>query len=280
MYIPYVRGRETSRKAQDIIEEVKEVVLSGYREVMLLGQNVNSYGKALDQDFTFVQLLKEIDKIEGLKRIRYITSHPRDMNNEIIEAVKTSNKIMPNFHLPLQAGNDEILRSMNRGYTCKDYLELIKRIKAQIPDYSISTDIIVGFPGETAEMFNDTLDILRTVKYDIVYGFMYSPRCGTLASNMKKQVPLFEKKRRLKKLISIQNSISFSINKTYTGKIVEVLIEGESKKNKNIWIGRTKGNKIVLWEYSGREKKGDIAQITINSAQTWLLRGKLNSILY
>ena len=206
--VPYVRGRERSREPEAIVKEVKRLVADGVSEVMLLGQNVNSYGKNLEEPMTFAQLLQEIEKIEGLERIRFMTSHPKDLSDDLIEVMKNSKKICKHLHLPLQSGSSLILKLMNRRYTKEQYLDLVDRIRAKVPDVSLTTDIIVGFPGETEEDFEDTLDIIRKVKYDQAFTFIYSKRTGTPAATMDNQVPEDVIKERFNRLLTLVNEIS------------------------------------------------------------------------
>lgn len=273
--VPYVRGRERSRAQNDIIRDIQALVQKGVKEVMLLGQNVNSYGKDRQDNIDFADLLTSTDKIEGIERIRYMTSHPRDMNAKVIEAVGAGAKLCEHFHLPIQSGSDTILREMNRGYTTDYYRKLIDEVRKKVPDSSITTDIIVGFPGETAGLFEETLDFLREVRFDAAYTFVYSPRSGTPAAQMPHQVPLAERKERLQQLMQLQNQISLTINETLTGKSLEVLVEGPSKNDAAHWTGRTRTNKIVIWEKGNREEPGQLLNVKINKAQTWLLKGQL-----
>lgn len=270
--VPYVRGRERSREPQNIVNEVGQAVKKGIREVTLLGQNVNSYGKD-HKKADFADLLKMVDDIDGISRIRFMTSHPKDLSDKVIDAIKNGRHICEHIHLPVQYGNNNILKSMNRVYTVEKYRSLIKDIREAISDVSITTDIIVGFPGETDEDFSETLDFIREMEFDAAYTFIYSPRSGTPAAEMENQVPEDIKHERLHKLMDVQNEISLAINKKLVGKTMEVLVEGESR-NENMWTGRTRTNKIVLWEH-GSEKIGDMAKVEIKKAQTWLLKGKL-----
>ncbi len=272
--VPYVRGRERSRKLEDIMNEVKELADSGYKEITLLGQNVNSYGKDLNRPDSFPGLLLSLEKITGLKRIRYMTSHPRDFSADLIEALKTARKVCEHVHLPVQAGSDRILKMMKRGYNRSHYLDLIKKIRAAIPGVSITTDIIVGFPGEKEEDFQLTLDLIEEVRYDAAYTFKYSPRSGTPASLLADQVAEPAKKERLAKLLEKQNLISREINEKLVGKSLEVLVEGENVKYGGNLFGRTRTNKIV--NFSGGDALiGDLAVVKITEAQTWSLTGEI-----
>ena len=273
--VPYVRGRERSRPLENIIAEIGQLGADGFKEITLLGQNVNSYGKDLDTQVDFSDLLQAVDKIESIARIRYMTSHPRDMNTKLIDIIKNSKRICEHFHLPVQAGNDSILKQMNRGYTTEYYHQLIRDIREAIPGASITTDLIVGFPGETEEQFLETLEFIKSVRYDAAYTFLYSQRSGTPAAQYEGQLPLAVKKARLNQLMAVQNEISLEINKELTGTVVEVLVEGASKNDQMKLMGRTRTNKIVLWEKTGTEKIGDLVNIQIDKAQTWVLKGRL-----
>ncbi|WP_229711293.1 tRNA (N6-isopentenyl adenosine(37)-C2)-methylthiotransferase MiaB [Pectinatus frisingensis] len=270
--VPYVRGREHSRSLQSILTEVTNYAKNGVREITLLGQNVNSYGKDLP-DTNFAKLLYELDKITGIERIRYMTSHPRDLNDEVINVIKNGRHICTHFHLPVQHGSDRILKAMNRGYTTTEYKTLIKKVRSAVPGCSLTTDIIVGFPGETDEDFMSMLNFLREIRYDAAYTFLYSQRSGTPAAAMAEQVPENIKKKRLKQLMDLQNSISLDINKTFLGKTVDVMVEGPSRTDVQVYTGRTSNNKIILWKKSGNEKPGDIVTIKITHPQTWVLKG-------
>jgi tRNA-2-methylthio-N6-dimethylallyladenosine synthase len=272
--VPYVRGRERSRPLQDIIDEIKQLGDDGFKEITLLGQNVNSYGKD-SQEADFADLLQAVDKITNVERIRYMTSHPRDMNAKVIEVIRTSKKICEQFHLPIQSGSDTILKKMNRGYTTQYYRELVQQIRTAIPDAAITTDLIVGFPGETDELFEETLEFIKSIQYDAAYTFLYSQRSGTPAATMPDQLPLAVKKERLQRLMAAQNDISLELNKRLEGCTVEVLVEGLSKTDQNKWMGRTRTNKIVIWEKRGTEQVGQLVQVNISTAQTWLLKGTL-----
>ncbi len=271
--VPYVRGREHSRPLQAIIDEAANYSKKGVKEITLLGQNVNSYGKDL-HDIDFADLLSELDKIDGIERIRYMTSHPRDLNDKIIAVIKHSRHICTHFHLPVQHGSDRILKAMNRGYTTESYKELIKKVRASIPDCSLTTDIIVGFPGETDSDFDEMLTFISEMHYDAAYTFLYSKRSGTPAATMEGQVPDDVKKRRLNKLMTVQNDISLNINKSFMNKTVEVMVEGPSRTDEKVYTGRTSSNKIILWEKSGSEKAGDLLHVKITQPQTWVLKGE------
>ncbi|MDK2820506.1 MAG: tRNA-2-methylthio-N6-dimethylallyladenosine synthase [Clostridia bacterium] len=272
--VPYVRGRERSRQPEHILNEIKDLVEKGVIEVTLLGQNVNSYGKDLEQKVNFAELLKKVNEIEGLKRIRYTTSHPRDFTPELVETISGLDKVCEHVHLPVQAGSNRILELMNRGYTREHYLELVASLYEHIPGISITTDMIVGFPGETEEDFLLTLDLVKKVQYDNAFTFMYSPRKGTKAATLPDQIPLEEKKARLKALMELQNEISLAKNEAMVDQEVEVLVEGPSKNNPNNLSGRTRTNKLVIFE-GDKELTGKLVPVKITRAQTWQLRGEI-----
>lgn len=273
--VPYVRGRERSRPLSNIINEIEQLGRDGFKEITLLGQNVNSYGKDSEEQIDFADLLQEVDQVETIARVRYMTSHPRDMNDKVIETIRNSKKICEHFHLPVQAGSDAILKGMNRGYTTDYYCQLVAKIRQAIPNASLTTDLIVGFPGETEEQFLETLEFLKKIRYDAAYTFIYSQRSGTPAAKYSDQVPLQTKKDRLNRLIAVQNQISLEINQQLIGETVEVLVEGPSKNDDNMLMGRTRTNKIVLWPKTGQELAGDLVHILVDTAQTWILKGRL-----
>ncbi|NPV26031.1 MAG: tRNA (N6-isopentenyl adenosine(37)-C2)-methylthiotransferase MiaB [Firmicutes bacterium] len=271
--VPYVRGRERSRRLADIVAEVERLAQAGYKEVMLLGQNVNSYGKDLAEKVDFADLLARLDRIPGIKRIRYMTSHPRDFSDKLIEMIASSSKVCEHFHLPIQAGSNAVLKRMNRGYTREYYQELVAKIRHRIPHCSVTTDLIVGFPGESDQDFHDTLELVRNVRFDAAYTFVYSKRSGTPADKMPNQVPLSVKKSRLQQLMHLQNKISREINEALIGQDLEVLVDGESKTNRTKLSGRTRTNKIVI--FSGpSDLIGQLVPIRITAAQTWNLIGE------
>ncbi len=272
--VPYVRGRERSRKMEDIGREVKQLAAEGYKEVMLLGQNVNSYGKDLTPQMEFADLLLELDTVEGVERIRYMTSHPRDFTDRLIDVIASSRKVCEHFHLPVQAGGNNVLRRMNRGYTKEIYLELVQKIRARIPHASITTDLIVGFPGETEEDFADTMDLVRRVRFDAAFTFVYNKRSGTPAAEMPDQVPDQVKKARIQELIEVQNAISLEKNLAEVGKVHEVLVEGLNKSDPTKLESRTRTNKLVLFK-GDRKLIGRIVKAEITEAGTWHLDGKL-----
>lgn len=243
--VPYVRGRERSRQPEDIIKEIKQLVADGVVEVMLLGQNVNSYGKTLDNPITFAQLLQQVEQIEGLRWIRFMTSHPKDLSDELIEVMKNSKKICRHLHLPLQSGSSRILKLMNRKYDKEQYLELAAKLRREIPDLSLTTDIIVGFPGETEEDFEDTMDVVRKVQYDSAFTFIYSKRTGTPAAAMDDQIPEEVVKDRFDRLLKLVQSIATTQCSRDTGKTLEVLVEEVNEKDPSMVSGRLSNNTVV-----------------------------------
>lgn len=243
--VPYVRGRERSRNPKDIIREIEQLVEDGVVEVMLLGQNVNSYGKNLDEPVTFAQLLREIEKIDGLERIRFMTSHPKDLSDELIEVMRDSSKVCRHMHLPLQSGSSRILKVMNRRYTKEDYLSLASRLRAAIPDISLTTDIIVGFPGETEEDFQETLDVVRKVRYDSAFTFIYSKRTGTPAAAMDAQVSESVVKDRFDRLLAEVQEISKEMSSRLTGQTLPVLVEEKNDHDPHLMTGRLSNNLLV-----------------------------------
>ena len=269
--VPYVRGRERSRSTSEILTEIKNAVDNGYKEITLLGQNVNSYGKDLHAE-NFAQLLAKVDKVDGLQRLRFMTSHPKDLSDELIEVIAGGKNICEHIHLPVQYGSDKILRKMNRVYTVEKYLELVKKIRAAVPKISLTTDLIVGFPSETEEDFQLTLEFLREVQFDMAFTFIYSERSGTPAANFDGKVDDATKHRRLNELMTLQNKISLEKNLQLDGATVEVLVEGASKTDKNIFTGRTRTNKAVLFPHKN-ENVGDLINVKINQVQTWILKG-------
>lgn len=272
--VPYVRGRERSRTPEEIISEIKGLVEYGCREVTLLGQNVNSYGAGFSAPCDFSDLLRLVDQIDGLERVRFTTSHPKDLSEKLIDTVARGVHLCKHFHLPIQAGSNRVLARMNRKYTRETYLEIVGKIRAAIPQASISTDIIVGFPGETEEDFAQTLDIVKEVRYSQIYNFMYSKRSGTPAAAMAEQVPLDIKKRRLQELIKLQEQLSLEWRTGMVGKTYPVLVEGPSKTNPNRLAGRTEGNELVLFDGES-QLIGKTADIKIIQAGSWTLIGEV-----
>jgi tRNA-2-methylthio-N6-dimethylallyladenosine synthase len=277
--VPYTRGREKSRPPEEIIEEVTQLAADGYREVTLLGQNVNSYGKELSGHVNFAGLLESLDEIPGLARIRYMTSHPRDFTEELIETIAASQKVCEHFHLPIQSGSNRILELMNRGYTREKFIALTERIREKVPQASITTDIIVGFPKEAEDDFQDTLDLVERVRFDAAFTFLYSPRQGTPAVKMGEQISQDAKKERMARLVDLQNKITLEHNLSLENQVVEVLVEGRSKKDPERWSGRTRTNKIVDFEgLEGEDLTGELADVLITCARTWNLIGKLKRV--
>ena len=278
--VPYVRGRERSRKAEDILKEVQELADKGYKEITLLGQNVNSYmrmEKAENKNekiTSFAELLYEVNKIEGIERIRFVSPHPKDFTDDVIEAIKKCDKVCKLIHLPLQSGNTKVLKEMNRKYTKEQYLNLVEKMKKEIPNVTFSTDIIVGFPGETDEEFEDTLDVVEKVNFEQVYMFIYSRRVGTPADKMENQVPEEQKHIRFNKLKMLVEQQIANKNKQYIKKKKKVLVEGKSKNNDNMLTGRTDSNKVVIFE--GEDNLiGKVIDLKIVSEHMWYLKGEI-----
>lgn len=271
--VPYVRGREISRPMKDIVREVEDLAKEDVKEIVLLGQNVNSYGKDFGEKDLFASLLKALDQIDSLKRIRFITSHPKDLSRETIEAVATSNKVCEHFHLPLQAGSNKILKAMKRDYTREEYLKMITAIREQIPSCSITTDLIVGFPQEEEQDFEQTLGMVKRIQFDQAFTFIYSLREGTVAARMEDNMPRSIKQERFDRLVELQDRISSEINQTLIDKTVEVLVKGTSKKDKNMLSGRTRTNKTVNFP-GNADLIGTFAQVRIEEASTYSLKGK------
>jgi tRNA-2-methylthio-N6-dimethylallyladenosine synthase len=272
--VPYTRGKERSRRPEDIIQEVRQLAAQGYQEITLLGQNVNAYGK----DFTDIKyglgdLMEEIRKI-GIPRIRFTTSHPRDFDDRLIEVLAKKGNLMEHIHLPVQSGSNEVLKIMARKYTREQYLELVRKIKAAIPDVALTTDIIVGYPNETEEQFEETLSLYREVGFEGAYTFIYSPREGTPAAKMQDNVPMEVKKERLQRLNNLVNELSAKAMKKYEGQVVEVLVEGESKNNTNVLAGYTRKNKLVNF-IGPKTAIGKIVKVKITEAKTWSLNGEI-----
>lgn len=272
--VPYVRGRERSRSAEAICHEIEKAVALGYKEFTLLGQNVNSYGKDRGEEEGFSKLLELVDAIPGVERIRYMTSHPRDMSEAVVRTIAESQHICKNFHIPVQSGSSRIMKAMNRGYDRERYLKLVETIRRCVPDAVITTDLIVGFPGETEKDFEETLDLLRTVEYDDAFTFIYSPRKGTPAAGFGAQVPDAVKHERLDRLMALQNEICLKRNKRLVGRTLAVMVEGPSKSNPAMLSGRTDGNDLVLWPKIRDHAPGDLVNVKMERAQTWLIRGK------
>ncbi|HBJ12037.1 MAG TPA: tRNA (N6-isopentenyl adenosine(37)-C2)-methylthiotransferase MiaB [Clostridiales bacterium] len=279
--VPYVRGRERSRKPEDIINEVRELADKGYKEITLLGQNVNSYmrNEVLENEnekiTSFAKLLYAVNKIKGIERIRFISPHPKDFTEDVIQAIKKCDKVCKLIHLPLQSGNSKVLKEMNRKYTKQQYLELVEKMKKEIPNLTLSTDIIVGFPGETDEEFEDTLDVVKKVNFEQVYMFIYSRRVGTPADRMQNQVPEEQKHIRFEKLKKLVEEQIEEKNKKYINTIQKVLVEGKSKNNEDMLTGRTDSNKVVI--FKGNDNLiGQIINLKIVSEHMWYLKGEVN----
>ena len=279
--VPYVRGRERSRKPEDIINEVRELADKGYKEITLLGQNVNSYmrNEVLENEnekiTSFAKLLYAVNEIKGIERIRFISPHPKDFTEDVIDAIKKCDKVCKLIHLPLQSGNSRVLKEMNRKYTKQQYLELVEKMKKEIPNLTLSTDIIVGFPGETDEDFEDTLDVVKKVNFEQVYMFIYSRRVGTPADRMQNQVPEEQKHIRFEKLKKLVEEQIEEKNKKYINTIQKVLVEGKSKNNEDMLTGRTDSNKVVI--FKGNDNLiGQIINLKIVSEHMWYLKGEVN----
>ncbi|NLJ80115.1 MAG: tRNA (N6-isopentenyl adenosine(37)-C2)-methylthiotransferase MiaB [Firmicutes bacterium] len=269
--VPYVRGREHSRLPEKIKEDVQNLIQDGYKEITLLGQNVNAYGKDLSNKMSFAALLKELDRLEGLERIRFMTSHPRDMGQDLIEALSTLDTVCEHLHLPVQSGSSRILRRMNRGYSREYYQDLVRRIRGMTPEISLTTDIIVGFPGETEEDFAATLSLVEETQFDSAFTFIYSPREGTPATRLPEQIPEEIKKKRIYKLIELQNSISAKKMQKLLGTQQEILIEGRSREG---LVGRTRTNRLVHLD-GPLDLVGSLLKVEITEASTWSLRGRI-----
>jgi tRNA-2-methylthio-N6-dimethylallyladenosine synthase len=242
--VPYLRGRERSRPSEDIVHEVRELALQGYKEVSLLGQNVNSYGKGLGEETDFSALLRMVNEVPALERIRFVTSHPRDLSDGLIDAVRDLPKVCESLHLPVQSGSDDILHAMNRRYTRMDYLDKVKRLRDAVPEITLTTDIIVGFPGENAQDFEATMQLLEEVRFDGIFAFKYSKRPGTAALKLPGHLPEDIREERLTKVLALQKKITIQKNKAYAGMLADVLIDGRSKRGAKL-SGRTRGNKVV-----------------------------------
>ena len=274
--VPYVRGMERSVPLHEVVQDVKKYTEKGYKEILFLGQNVNSYGSDLaDETDNFAKLLRESAKIEGDFWIKYVSPHPKDFTDEVIEAIADNSKIARMLHLPLQSGSTKILNAMNRGYTKEEFITLAKKIKEKIPDIGLTTDIIVGFPGETEEDFQDTMDVVNEVGFENAFMFMYSKRSGTPAATMAEQVTEQIKSERLQQLMRLQNYKAKEESQKYLGKTVKVLVEGPSRKNPEMLTGRTSTHKIVLFKSPRTDLKGKFVNTKIYEAKTWTLYGEL-----
>ncbi len=270
--VPYVRGRERSRKPEAVLGEIRQLAKDGVVEVMLLGQNVNSYGKTLDEPCTFAGLLRQIEEIEGIERIRFMTSHPKDLSDELIEVMKHSRKICRHLHLPVQSGSTAILKKMNRRYTKEQYLELVRKLREAVPDISLTTDIIVGFPGETEEDFEETLDVVRKVRYDSAFTFIYSRRTGTPAAAMEDQVPAYVVKNRFDRLLAEVQNISAEVCAVHTGNVMPVLVESVNSHDDALVTGRLSNNLLV--HFPGDESLiGQIVNVKLNECKGFYYLG-------
>lgn len=274
--VPYTRGKERSRLPEDIIEEVRDLARQGYKEITLLGQNVNAYGKDLGGDYRLGHLMDALHQID-IPRIRFTTSHPKDFDDHLIEVLSQGGNLVEHIHLPVQSGNNDILKIMGRKYTREEYVTLANKIKKAIPHASFTTDLIVGFPNETEKQFQDTISLVKEMDYDSAFTYIYSPREGTPAARMEDNVPMEVKRDRLRRLNEVVNEISARRNKELEGQIVEVLVEGESKKDPNVLSGRTRTNKLVNFK-GPRECIGEIVYTKITEAKTWTLDGELVEI--
>ena len=272
--VPYVKGRERSRQPEAILKEVRELVEQGYKEITLLGQNVNSYGKTLEQPISFAQLLTQIDAIPGDFRIRFMTSHPKDATKELFDVMAKSQKICHHLHLPVQCGSDRILQAMNRRYTVKQYLGLIDYARSVMPDISFTTDIIVGFPGETLEDFQGTLNLLKTVRYDSLFSFIYSKRVGTRAAELPDDTPHSVKSDRLQQLLALQRTIGEEVLSEYVGKTLRILVDGTGKSGEGYLTGRT--DQFLIVDFPGDPSlMGQFVTVKITKALNWALLGEL-----
>lgn len=275
--VPYTRGKERSRRPQDVIAEVRELARQGFKEITLLGQNVNAYGKDFeDMHYLFADLMDDIRKID-LPRVRFTTSHPRDFDDHLIEVLGKGGNLVEHIHLPVQSGSTEVLKRMSRKYSRERYLELVAKIKAAIPDVVLTTDIIVGFPGETEEQFEETLSLVKEVRFDSAYTFIYSPREGTPAAAMADDIPFEVKRERLKRLNDALNEISRELNEQLRGKTVEVLVEGESKTNPDMLSGRTRTNKLVHFK-GPKDLIGSFVDVLVTEPMTWFIKGELADV--
>lgn len=272
--VPYVRGRERSRSAEDVLNEIKCLAKDGYKEVTLLGQNVNSYGNDLQDGISFAELLRKVNEIEGIERIRFATSHPKDISDELILAMAECDKVCKQLHLPFQAGSNKTLKEMNRSYTREKYLDIIRKLREKMPDIALTSDVIVGFPTETNEDFEETLSLVEEVRYDNLFTFIYSKRKGTRAEKLTPVLSGAEIQKNFDRLVELQNKISREINDTYLGKVLPVFIDGESKTDKSVLQGRTDSNKVVNIK-GDKSLIGKIANVKITQIRTWSLVGEV-----
>ena len=270
--VPYVRGRERSRKKEDILKEVESLAKEGYKEITLLGQNVNSYDGG--DGYKFSNLLYDVCKIEGIERIRFISPHPKDFTDDVIKAIKDNKKISRIVHLPLQSGSTKVLKEMNRKYTKEQYLALAEKMRKEIPDILFSTDIIVGFPGETEEDFENTLDVVRRINYEQIFMFIYSRRVGTVADKMENQIPEEIKHKRFERLKKLYDDNVSKNNEKFIGKVEKILVDGESKNNENMFTGRNDANKVIIFEGS-KDLIGKMINVKITEEHKWYLKGEV-----
>lgn len=270
--VPYVRGRERSRKKEDILKEVESLAKEGYKEITLLGQNVNSYDGG--DGYKFSNLLYDVCKIEGIERIRFISPHPKDFTDDVIKAIKDNKKISRIVHLPLQSGSTKVLKEMNRKYTKEQYLALAEKMRKEIPDILFSTDIIVGFPGETEEDFENTLDVVRKMNYEQIFMFIYSRRVGTVADKMENQIPEEIKHKRFERLKKLYDENVSKNNEKFIGKVEKILVDGESKNNENMLTGRNDANKVIIFEGS-KDLIGKMINVKITEEHKWYLKGEV-----
>ena len=278
--VPNTRGRQRSRRPEAIEAEVRELVASGVREVTLLGQTVNAYGRDLPDGVTLAALLRRLSSIDGLERLRFTSNHPREVTDELVEAMATLPKVMEHIHLAVQSGSDRILHRMGRRYTAGEFVELVRAMRARIPGLAVTTDIIVGFPGETEEDFDETLRLVREVRFDGAFTFVYSPRPGTAALRLPDPVPEPVKRERIQRLIQLQNAISLERNQALVGRVEEVLVEGASEKDPRRLSGRTRTNKVVVFDAPASRREaliGRVVPIRIEAANTWTLFGRLEA---
>ena len=270
--VPYVRGRERSRKKEDILNEVESLARDGYKEITLLGQNVNSYDGG--DGYKFSNLLYDVCKIDGIERIRFISPHPKDFTDDVIKAIKDNKKISRIVHLPLQSGSTKVLKEMNRKYTKEQYLALAEKMRKEIPDILFSTDIIVGFPGETEEDFENTLDVVRKMNYEQIFMFIYSRRVGTVADKMENQIPEEIKHERFERLKKLYDDNVSKNNEKFIGKVEKILVDGESKNNENMLTGRNDANKVIIFEGS-KDLIGKMINVKITEEHKWYLKGEV-----
>lgn len=273
--VPYVRGKETSRTISDVYGEVKRLAEDGYKEITLLGQNVNSYGLDFRDGTNFGELIRSLEDIEGIERIRYMSSHPRDMTFDMVDAMAESSKVVRHMHLPVQHGSNAMLRRMNRGYTIEHFKELLAYVREKMPDTVVTTDLITGFPGETEEMHKETLQLLEDLRFDSAYTFIYSPRRGTPAARMEDQIDDATKHRRLQEIMDVENDISLACNQQMVGKTYTVIVEGPTKQTEDNWFGRTSGNKMIIFPKEKNIAIGDTICVKVDTAQTWILKGQM-----